>query len=137
MPYVLDGRRTHDFASFVDEVNRALRAARPAGSDPALFAPWNGTLDALSYLLGEAFARAPGTLTWAHADTARDALGHARMADWLETRVAFVHPTNRPDIEARLVEARHRHGPTLFETLADLMAAVPGLTLRLDDDAHP
>ncbi|MCA0267669.1 MAG: hypothetical protein LCH53_00365 [Bacteroidetes bacterium] len=116
----LDGRRTTSFPAFVDEMNRALA--------PVLNEPWNGTLDALADLLNDF----DGRLVWTHADAARDALGYAAMTDWLETRVDFVHPTNRPDILARLVEARHGHGPTLFEMLYGLMSAVLGKRLVLE-----
>lgn len=119
MRLLLDGRRTSDFPAFVDEANRALA--------PVVDAPWNGTLDALADLLGDF----DGMLVWTNADAARDALGYAAMAEWLETRVDFVHPTNRPDILARLAEARYGHGPTLFETLRDVMAAALGDRLVL------
>lgn len=116
----LDGRRTTAFPAFVDEANRALA--------PVLAEPWNGTLDALADLLGDY----DGALVWTHADAARDALGYAAMAAWLETRVGFVHPTNRDDIRRRLDEARHGHGPTLFEMLYGLMSAALGDRLTLE-----
>lgn len=123
MPLTLDGRRTGTFPAFVDEVNRVL-AAMPDAPE----APWNGTLDALADLLGNA----SGPVVWQHAEAARAALGHARMGEWLDTRVDFVHPTNRADLLDRLALARRGEGPTLFDTLADLMAASAPGGLRLD-----
>lgn len=120
MRYVIDGRRLPDFAAFVDETNRALAHVAER--------PWNGTLDALTDLLLER----PGTFVLQHAEAARAALDHGQMAAWLETRVDFVHPTNRPDIEARLDAARRGEGPTLFDMLVGLIGSVPGLALVLE-----
>ncbi len=104
--HVLDGARFDDLSGFFDEVERVLKL----GS-------WGRNLDALNDVL----RGRPMTLRWTHAARSRRQLGFDETARWLSAQLPKVHASNRAAFEARLAEARHHRGETLFETVVALI----------------
>lgn len=112
----IDGARFDDLEGFYDEVERVLAPGEH----------WGRNLDAFNDSLPAGI-----NLRWVHAARSREHLGFAQTARWLEGRLAKVHPTNRADFEHRLAEARAGRGPTLFDTLVEILRAHEDLEFSL------
>lgn len=84
---------------------------------------WLGNLDAFNDILRGGFGTPEGgfTLRIVNAAAARRALGYDATIEWLEERVRNCHPTNVPDMKARLESARRSEGETLFDMIVAII----------------
>ncbi|MFD5244915.1 barstar family protein [Amycolatopsis sp. NPDC058340] len=108
----IDGARFSDFDGFTQEFSRLLTNHA-----------WRGNLDAFNDVLRGGFGTPEGgwVLQWLNSATSRSALGYAETIRHLEDLVLTCHPSNRPDIEARIDDARRREGPTLFDDIVRII----------------
>ncbi|HEX8299373.1 MAG TPA: hypothetical protein VF594_09465, partial [Rubricoccaceae bacterium] len=98
-----------------------------------LTTPWEGSLDALHDLLHGGFGTPAGgfVLVWQNAHLSRERLGYPETIAWLDTRVQRGHPYNVPLLSDRLEAARRGEGPTLFDTLVEIISEHPEIDFRL------
>ena len=84
---------------------------------------WNGNLDAFNDILRGGFGtpEEPFILRWKNSERSRQMLGHAETARWLERKLGDCHPSNVPQFQHRLEEARAGRGETLFDTLVEII----------------
>ncbi|MFE5567402.1 barstar family protein [Amycolatopsis japonica] len=108
----IDGAHFSDFDGFTREFSRLLTNHT-----------WRGNLDAFNDVLRGGFGTPEGgwVLQWLNSTTSRSALGYAETIRHLENLVLTCHPSNRPDIEARIDDARRREGPTLFDDIVRII----------------
>ena len=106
----IDGSKVHDFASFIEEFNRAYSRFDVL---------WSGNLDAFNdYLV---WPHESYVLLWKHSDLSRERLGYGEMVEWLEERVQHCHPSNVSHMRDRLEVAKQRKGQTLFDLLVEII----------------
>ncbi|MEM7314607.1 MAG: barnase inhibitor [Planctomycetota bacterium] len=111
MDFEIDGNRFKDFDGFVCEFNRGF--IRHVGGD------WNGNLDAFHDYLS--WADEHCTFRWCHSEKSRIDLGHAATSRWLAERLIHCHPANKALVQNRLDDANKGLGPTLFDTLVEII----------------
>jgi hypothetical protein len=56
-----------------------------------------------------------------YSESSRAALGYEETTRRLERLLLTCHPSNRPDIEARISSARRSEGPTLFDEVVEII----------------
>ncbi|MEE7561051.1 ribonuclease inhibitor [Xanthomonas sp. Kuri4-2] len=124
-PLTLDGRRIHDIASFYAEVDRVFMA----GVDWRL----GHSLDALDDLLyggyGALAGRAPATVVWTDFERSRRALGIDATRAWLQARLAQPQRYDVVRLRRQLDALAAGTGATFFDTVLEIFAAHPNLTL--------
>jgi RNAse (barnase) inhibitor barstar len=128
----IDGARFDDLQGFWDEISRKLIPG----------AAWGRNLDAFNDILRGGFGTPEGgfVLRWTNSARSRVALGHGETVRWLERVVERCHPNNVPALRAKLEAARAGLGPTLFDTLVEIIEvhgiggveAEDGVELRLE-----
>lgn len=119
----IDGAAFDDFEGFAREFSKLLDEY-----------PWRGNLDAFNDILHGGFGtpQTPWVLRWTDAERSRAALGHAETARRLERLERTADPSNRADVRARLAAARRGEGPTLFDTIVEIIRDhEPGIVLEL------
>ncbi|TWU59506.1 barstar family protein [Crateriforma conspicua] len=109
--FEINGNSFQDFAGFVAEFNREF-VTHVGGK-------WNGNLDAFNDYLS--WTNAHSIIRWSNSAKSRNDLGHDAMADWLSDNLQKCHPSNRPSVHSRLDNAKNKNGPTLFDTLVEIM----------------
>jgi RNAse (barnase) inhibitor barstar len=84
---------------------------------------WRGNLDAFNDILRGGFGTPDEgfTLVWKNSDLSRKRLGHDETAAILRKRLNTCHPANVPLVEAELTAARRHAGPTIFDTLVEIL----------------
>ncbi|RMI30630.1 barstar family protein [Nocardia stercoris] len=109
---VIDGDRFDDYEGFTREFSSLLDDHR-----------WHGNLDAFSDILSGGFGTPEEgfTLRWDHSDRSRRVLGHRAQADLLRAALPHVHPDNARGFRARIAHAEHGRGPTLFDTITEII----------------
>lgn len=124
--YVIDGSEVTGLERFWDVIGEAVNG--PGGY-------FGRGLDSFADCLGGGMGTPDDdafVIEWRdHALSAR-ALGHEETARHLRRTLTRVHPTGRARAENALAEALAGRGPTLFDTLVDIITerTAPG-TLRL------
>jgi hypothetical protein len=109
---VIDGANFSDFDGFAREFSRLLCNHT-----------WHGNLNAFNDLLRGGFGT-PETgwvFRWVNSEISRAALGYGETARRLERGLRTCHPSNRPDIEARISRLRRCQGPTLFDQIVEII----------------
>lgn len=116
---VLDGSLVDDYASFVEEANRAIFP----GYVESVGRPWAGNLDAFNDILGGGMGTPDGGFVLRVLDAAklRAALGYPATISRLEGVLERCHPTNRGSVAARIERARRHEGETLFDELVQII----------------
>jgi hypothetical protein len=109
---VIDGANFADFDGFAREFSRLLRNYA-----------WRGNLDAFNDLLRGGFGTPEHgwVLRWLNSEPSRAALGYEETARRLEGLLLTCHPSQRPNIRARINSARRGEGPTLFDEIVDII----------------
>lgn len=109
----VDGARFGTLEEFWNEVSARLVPGRS----------WGRNQDAFNDILRGGFGTPEGgfVLVWKNHALSRERLGFAETVQELQRVLAGCHPTNRPDVEARLNEAQHRSGPTVFDWLVAIV----------------
>ncbi|MET9259829.1 barnase inhibitor [Amycolatopsis sp. NPDC004079] len=109
---IVDGACFSDFDGFAREFSRLLSQHT-----------WRGSLDAFNDLLRGGFGTPENgwVLRWLRSESSRSALGYAETERQLERLVLTCHPSNRPDVQARIDSARRREGPTLFDEIVAII----------------
>jgi hypothetical protein len=84
---------------------------------------WRGNLDAFNDLLRGGFGTPENgwVLRWLNSESSRAALGYEETTRRLERLLLTCHPSNRPDIEARISSARRGEGPALFDEIVEII----------------
>src|SRR5436853_75061 len=93
----IEGRNVSNFKDFVQEFNRVFCSQ--------FNSVWHGNLDAFNDYLS--WPEKKYTLVWKDSDLSRQRLNYHEMASWLEERIQNCHPSNVPEFQLRLEEARH------------------------------
>ncbi len=109
--FEIDGNNFKDFAGFVAEFNRGF-VSHVGGQ-------WNGNLDAFNDYLS--WTDAPSIIRWSNSAKSRNDLGYDAMAGWLSDNLLKCHPSNRLSVQHRLGDAQNQSGPTLFDTVVEIM----------------
>ncbi len=109
---VIDGADFSDFDGFAREFSRLLTNYT-----------WRGNLDAFNDLLRGGFGTPENgwVLKWLNSEWSRAALGYEETTRRLQRLLLNCHPSNRPDIEARISSTRRREGPTLFDEIVEII----------------
>ena len=109
---VIDGANFSDFDGFAREFSRLLCQCT-----------WRGNLDAFNDLLRGGFGTPENgwVLRWLNSESSRAALGYWATTRRLEHLVLNCHPSNRPNIQARISSARRGEGKTLFDEIVDII----------------
>ncbi|GAB1644081.1 hypothetical protein KRMM14A1259_47340 [Krasilnikovia sp. MM14-A1259] len=109
---VIDGASFSDLAGFAREFSRLL-----------CHHTWRGNLDAFNDILRGGFGTPENgwVLKWLDSESSRTTLGYEATIGWLEDVLLTCHPTNRPQVEARIVQARRGEGPTLFDQIVEII----------------
>ncbi len=125
--YTIDGLRCRDFAATVGEFNRVFGRWWGDGY-------WDGHLDVFNDIIdwpndGEAY-----TLVWSESEAAREQLGHQAMARWLRTKLGQCIPgaPAQRQWQRELEDAERGRGPTLFDSLVEIIREHPQIELRLE-----
>ena len=125
--YVLDGRRTTTLDAFLLEISRVL-------PDAAVCAGAGADLDVLGEVLrGYGPVPAPVRLVWAHAPTARAALGYPETVRRLTTQLRDCRPNVLIKTAWALRAALRGQGPTVYDWIVTRLGAHPNVMLVLDD----
>ncbi|MER5897134.1 barstar family protein [Streptomyces sp. NPDC001876] len=124
--YVIDGSEVTGLERFWDVVGEAVNG--PGGY-------FGRSLDSFADCLSGGMGTpddAAFVIEWRDHELSARALGHEETARRLRSTLARVHPTGRAAAEHALAEALAGRGPTLFDTLVDVITerTAPG-TLRL------
>ncbi|WP_326955423.1 hypothetical protein [Amycolatopsis sp. NBC_01286] len=108
----IDGACFLDFDGFTREFSRLLRGYT-----------WRGNLDAFDDILGGGFGTPDNgwVLRWLNSGTSRSALGYEATVRRREQLLLTCHPSNRPTIQAEVVEAKRGEGPTLFDEIVGII----------------
>ena len=109
--FEIDGNNFQDFAGFVAEFNRGF-VSHVGGK-------WNGNLDAFNDYLS--WTDSLSNIRWSNSAKSRNDLGYHAMAEWLSDNLLECHPSNRASVQRRLDEAKTQSGPTLFDTVVEIM----------------
>jgi RNAse (barnase) inhibitor barstar len=109
---IIDGAQFSDFDGFAREFSRLL-------DDYA----WRGNLDAFNDMLRGGFGIPENgwVLRWLNSESSRSALGYEATIQRLERLLLTCHPSNRPNIQARIANARRGEGETLFDEIVDII----------------
>jgi RNAse (barnase) inhibitor barstar len=121
----LDRSQVSDLEAFWDEVSRSMITD----------VYWGRNLDGFNDILRGGFGTPEGgfVLQWVHSAASREALGYPETARYLAAALERCHPTGRPTVAAALAAARRREGPTLFDTLVEIIRDhSPGGTQEAD-----
>jgi hypothetical protein len=123
--YIIDGANFTNFIEFTQEFNRAFAD---------IGANWNGNLDAFNDYLDWPTLETDGKyrLIWRHSGVSRQRLGYSEAAIWLRERMQHCHPTNVAHFTTRLLAAKQRQGPTLFDDLISIIREHPQINLKLE-----
>lgn len=110
---IIDGAAFETLDEFYDEIERALIPG----------AKWGRNLDAFNDILRGGFGTPDGgfVLVWRNADLSRRRLGHDETARILRVRLGTCHPSNREAVKADAEAAARGEGPTLFDTLVEIV----------------
>lgn len=114
--FTIDGRSVRSFRDFVDAAN--------AGFIEQVDGKWNGNLDAFNDYLSWPEEQEYELELLGAADCARY-LGHAAQAAWLRNNLQTCHPSNRADVQSRLVLAEAGQEETLFEVIKGSSKGIP------------
>jgi hypothetical protein len=60
-------------------------------------------------------------LRWLNSELSRSALGYEATTQRLERLLLTCHPSNRSNIELRILRARRGQGPTLFDEIVEII----------------
>lgn len=84
---------------------------------------WRGNLDAFNDILRGGFGPPDEgfILVWKNSDLSRKRLGHEETVVVLRKRLDTCHPTNVPLVESDLAAALRYAGPTIFDTLVEIL----------------
>jgi hypothetical protein len=109
---VIDGASFSDFGGFTREFSKLL-----------CHYTWHGSLDAFNDVLRGGFGTPDGgwILRWGNSQLSRAALGYEATTQRLKQLLLTCHPSNRPDINARIGAARRGEGPTLFDEIVEII----------------
>ena len=61
-------------------------------------------------------------LRWLNSESSRSALGYEATIQRLEQLLLTCHPSNRLNIERRILRARRSEGPTLFDEIVEIIS---------------
>jgi RNAse (barnase) inhibitor barstar len=113
--YVIDGAEFASLDGFYDHVGTAL----------GLGHGWGRNLNAFNDVLAWPALGRGGRydLVWRNSEISRALLGHDAMADWLEKQGRLCHPSSVANLVKMLEAAKRREGPTLFDTLVEIIRA--------------
>lgn len=110
--FQIDGRNVRTFGDFIEAVNVGF--VRPAGGE------WRGNLDAFNdYLVWP--DEEQYELELLGAESCAAALGHNAKATWIRGVMRTCHPSNLGELAGNLREARAGRGPTLFDTIREII----------------
>jgi len=109
---VIDGALFCDLEGFAHQFSQLLRDHT-----------WRGNLDAFNDILRGGFGtpEQPWVLRWHNSTLSRAALGYQATSQHLQDLLRTCHPSNRPDLEARLINAQREQGPTLFDEIVEII----------------
>jgi hypothetical protein len=120
--YVIDAANFDTFAGFVEECNRVFIRS--------FTGEWHGSLDAFNDYLW--WGEGEYVIVWKGAEKSRRELGHPAMAGWLTANADRCHPSNVPGVLRRREQALAGQGPTLFDTLVEIIREQEQVELRLE-----
>jgi RNAse (barnase) inhibitor barstar len=109
----IDGNNFSTLEGFFQEISDSLIP----GVD------WGHNLDAFDDILRRGFGT-PGegfVLCWKNHELSRTRLGYGETVRQLQKRLARCHTQNIPVVEAQLLEAQQRVGPTAFDWLIEII----------------
>src|SRR5215472_287940 len=120
--YEIDGNESSTLGEFADHVTARL----------GLQTNWGGNLDAFNDILRGGFGTPDDgfVLVWKNSELSRNRLGYPETIKWLEDRVRKCHPSNVENFRQRISVAKQHCGPTLFDTLVEIITAP--FTARFD-----
>lgn len=109
--FVLDGSRFADLGGFARELSHLI----PEDT-------WEGNLNAFNDVLSGGYGTPDGgfVLRWLHSDQSRTALGYHATAKWLMSLIE-ARQGDREWLTSRMDDALNRRGPTLFDTLVEII----------------
>ena len=84
---------------------------------------WTGNLDAFNDILRGGFGTPIGgfVIEWKNSNLSRRNLGYPETIKWIESHIQTCHPSNIPCFQAQLAEAIQGRGPTLFDTIVEII----------------
>ena len=108
--YVIPGEEITSLESFYKVMGKVV-------NDPGGY--FGGNLDGIEDCLYGGFGTPDEgcIFHWQHSDVSRHSLGYEETARWLHGRIKNGHPANQEHFAARLREAQHGLGETLFDTI--------------------
>jgi RNAse (barnase) inhibitor barstar len=109
----IDGTKFNTLEGFYDHVSEALIP----GHD------WGHNLDAFNDILSGGFGTPKGgfRLIWLNSSKSRLDLGFGETVRQLQVRARNCHPTNIPDVLARLQKAQNSQGTTVYDWLLEIL----------------
>jgi RNAse (barnase) inhibitor barstar len=110
--YEIDGANFSTIDEFFEEITKVL----------SLPSWWGRNYDALNDVLGGGFGL-PDTfvLRWRQHALSRERLGYTETVRYLESKRDLVVPQNRASFEADLISARNHWGPTVYDTIIEIL----------------
>ena len=125
MKIVIDGENFSSLEGFFDEMDKLLTKD--------LDFKTGHNLDAFNDLLRGGFGvheyGQPLEILWVHADKSRNDLGYQATEIDLQKRLQRCHPTNRESILKKIEACKNHQGPTLFDTIVEIITDT-------DDSGH-
>lgn len=109
----IDGACFSDFDGFTREFSRLLLRDHT----------WRGNLDAFNDILGGGFGTPDNgwVLRWLNSELSRSALGYEATLRKREQLLLTCHPSNRSTVQAEILKAKRREGPTLFDEIVGII----------------
>ncbi|CAM4085336.1 barstar family protein [Bordetella muralis] len=127
----LDGNNIHDIPSFYAEINRVFMANEDWQLGPSL--------DALDDMLYGAYGAAHGqesiVLIWRNMEKNRADLGIAATREYYLEKLKHPDQFNVALFRKNLESLENGTGATYFDTVQQIIADHPNITLRSQDDA--
>ena len=111
--YEIDGEKFSTEEEFYAEVGRKIIPG----------ASWGQNMDAFNDILRGGFGTPEGgfVLRWKNSSRSRERLGYPETVRQLEIMLTRCHPAHRSRVSAELASARNGEGPTVFDTLVEII----------------
>jgi hypothetical protein len=121
--YKIDGAVFGDFQGFVAHFNATVLKE----------GCWHGNLDAFNDILNGGFGTPEDglVLSWHNSEKSRKDLGYEATIQWLEDVMKKCHPSNVPEMQKRLADARKNQGATLFDVIVEIIGDHEDIELKL------
>lgn len=125
--FVVDGNNFSSFEEFCKEFSRVVLSGK---------FEWNRSLDAFNDILrggfGEIEFGEEYTIIWRNSDKSKSDLGYEETIMKLNETLERCHPSNVKYVQQEIKDAKMNKGPTIFDTIKEIILTNENVTLILD-----